>query len=201
MGLVLAVPLVAWIVSALGMHLVVHDAPNGLQGVYDLNSGNSLARRLDDAAITPTAILSALDSEVGRVYSLRLESQGQYLLYVVRPSPFALAMTFDAMTGARLDPLPDSVLLAIANEKLTGTRATRVVGSVSEYHRDYDLAAVPAVRIRMEGTQPSELILSRASGRTLRRLDNIATGFEGGTGRSTSFSGVGPWVSSPLFCT
>ena len=31
----------------------------------------------------------------------------------------------------------------------------------------------------MEGTQPSELILSRASGRTLRRLDNIATGFEG----------------------
>ena len=180
MGLLLTAPLVAWIVSALVLYLIVRDAPNGLQGVYELKSRNSVTRRLDDARVPPDSILRLVSATgVEEVYAVRLESHGGHLLYVVRPTPYALAMTFDAMTGRRLDPLPDSVLLHIANEKLTGTRAVRILGEVEEYHRDYDTPAVPAARILMEGAQPSQLILSRASGRTLRRLDDIATGFEG----------------------
>ena len=161
------------------MHLIVHDAPNGLQGVYDLSSGNSIIRRLDEARVTPSTILrAAADFGVEEAYSVRLESHGRYLLYVVRPTPYALAMTFDAMTGERLDPLSDSLMLAIAAEHLAGTKPVHVLGDVSEYHRDYDLRSVPAARISMDGDQPSELILSRASGRLLRRRDAVATGFE-----------------------
>lgn len=179
MGLALSVPLLAWLLSALAMHLIVRDAPNGLQGVYDLAVANSMARELSDAALTPTQILArATESGVDGAYSVRLESQGPHLIYVVRPTPYALAMAFDAMTGVRLDPLSDSLLFAIADEHLSGTKAVRLIGDVGEYHRDYDLPSVPAARIAMEGTQSSELILSRASGRALRRLDGVATGFE-----------------------
>ncbi len=161
------------------MHLIVHDAPNGLQGVYDLSAANSVVRRLDESQVSPSTILrAAADFGAEQPYSIRLESHGRHLLYVVRPTPYALAMTFDAMTGERLDPLSDSLMLAIADEHLAGTKAVRVLGEVSEYHRDYDLPGVPAARILMDGEQPSELILSRASGRPLRRMDAVATGFE-----------------------
>lgn len=179
MGLALSAPLAAWLLSALAMHLIVHDAPNGLQGVYDLSATNSITRRLDAARVPPTAILrEAARLGVDRAYAIRLEAHGDHLLYVVRPTPYALAMTFDAETGARLDPLSDSLLLAIAAEHLEGTTAVRVIGDRDEYHRDYDLPVVPAARIEMGGDQPSELIVSRASGRPLRRLDAVATGFE-----------------------
>ena len=178
-GVALTAPLVAWLLSALAMHLIVHDAPNGLQGVYDLSAANSVVRRLDDASVSPSTILrAAADFGADQPFSIRLESHGRYLLYVVRPTPYALAMTFDAMTGERLDPLSDSLMLAIADEHLAGTRAVRILEDVTEYHRDYDLPGVPAARILMDGDQPSELILSRASGRPLRRLDAVATGFE-----------------------
>ncbi len=179
MGLVLSLPLFAWLVSAFAMHQVVHDAPNGLQGVYDLASANSIPARLDAAVVTPTALLAAVARDgIDEVYALRLESHGPYLLYVLRPTPYALAMTFDAITGARLDPLPDSIVLAMASEHLAGTTAGRLIGDVSEYHRDYDRRSIPSVRIAMVGAQPSELILSRASGRPMRRFDGVATGFE-----------------------
>jgi len=179
MGLALSVPLLAWLLSALAMHLIVHDAPNGLQGVYDLAVANSIPRELSDATFTPAQILArATQSGVDGAYSVRLESQGPHLIYVVRPTPYALEMTFDAMTGARLDPLSDSLLLAIADEHLSGTKAVRRISDVDEYHRDYDMPSISAARIAMEGAQSSELILSRASGRPLRRLDGVATGFE-----------------------
>ena len=179
MGVALTAPLVAWLLSALAMHLIVHDAPNGLQGVYDLSAANSVIRRLDESQVSPSTVLrAAADFGAEQPYSIRLESHGRHLLYIVRPTPYALATTFDAMTGERLDPLSDSLMLAIADEHLAGTKAVRVLGEVSEYHRDYDLPGVPAARILMDGDQPSELILSRASGRPLRRLDAVATGFE-----------------------
>ena len=140
---------------------------------------NSISRELSDATFTPVQILArATKSDVDIAYSVRLESQGPHLIYVVRPTPYAVEMTFDAMTGARLDPLPDSLPLAIADEHLSGTRAVRRIIDVGEYHRDYDVPFVAAARIAMEGAQTSELILSRASGRPLRRLDGVATGFE-----------------------
>ena len=90
--------------------------------------------------------------------------------------PSTLAV-YDARTGARLDPLSDQLLEEIGNDALAGTR----VGSLhqgDEFNRYYTIDRVPAGSLEMEGVQPSEVVLSRASGRTLRRTDPAAAAFE-----------------------
>lgn len=178
MGLVLTVPLLGWIISAIAMMLITMEIPNGLQGVYHLRPYNSVDIRLDDATITPSALLRKLDTEYGieRIHWVRLESRGPHLWYVVRPTPFSLTMTFDAHTGERLDPLSDANLELTANEALVGTRVARL-DPVPEFNRDYEIDRVPAVEATMVGEQPSILLLSRDEGRTLRRVDAEAGAF------------------------
>jgi uncharacterized iron-regulated membrane protein len=178
MGLILTVPLLGWIISAIAMMLITMEIPNGLQGVYRLQPYNSVDIRLDEAVITPTALLTRLSSEHGleRVHWMRLESRGPHLWYVVRPTPFSLAMTFDARTGQRLDPLSDELLALTANEALVGTRFAKLE-PVPEFNRDYEIDRVPAVEATMVGEQPSKLFLSRDEGRTLRREDAEASAF------------------------
>lgn len=179
LGWSLTVPLVAWVVSAAVMMLVTMNAPNGLAGVYSLNPYNSIDTRLDGADLTPGALLSRLRDEFGldRVYWLRLESRGPHLWYVVKPTPYALAMTFDARTGQRLDPLPDSLLAIVANEALVGSQVVELE-SAPEYNRYYDVDRVPAVRAHVTGAQSARLVLSRDEGRTLRRLNAESQRFE-----------------------
>jgi hypothetical protein len=179
MGLILTVPLLAWIVSAAGMMLITMDLPNGLAGVYRLQPYNSVDVNLAEATVTPTALLRRLstDYKLDRIHWMRLESRGPHLWYVVRPTPFSLAMTFDARTGERLDPLSDDLLALSANEALVGTRFEKLE-AVPEFNRDYDIDRVPAVAATVVGEQPSILMLSRDEGRTLRRIDGDAEGFE-----------------------
>ena len=178
MGLILTVPLLGWIVSAIAMMLITMEIPNGLQGVYRLQPYNSVDVRLDEAPLTPTAMLQKLGDEHGleRVHWIRLESRGPHLWYVVRPTPFSLAMTFDARTGQRLDPLSDELMALTANEALVGTRFERLE-PMPEFNRDYEIDRVPAVAATVVGEQPSVLMLSRDEGRTLRRVDAEAAGF------------------------
>ena len=178
MGLILTVPLLAWIVSAAAMMLITMDLPNGLQGVFKLQPYNSVDVRLDAATLTPTALLQKLSAEhkIERVHWLRLDSRGPHLWYIVRPTPFSLAMTFDARTGERLDPLSDELLALTANEALVGTRFDRLE-AVPEFNRDYEIDRVPAVAATVAGEQPSILMLSRDDGRTLRRMDADAESF------------------------
>jgi hypothetical protein len=95
---------------------------------------------------------------------------------VVKPGPFALERVYDARTGARLDPLSDEVLEQIAGGELVGTSVSAVHPG-DEFNRYYTVERVPAVAVDMVGDQPSELVLSRASGRTLRRTDPLAEAF------------------------
>jgi hypothetical protein len=95
---------------------------------------------------------------------------------VVRPTPTSLCLTFDARTGARLDPLPEKLLKVVADETLVGTTAAGL-RFVPEFNRDYAIARVPAAEVTMVGEQPSILLLSRDSGRTLRRMDPAAQSF------------------------
>jgi hypothetical protein len=178
MGLILTVPLLGWIISAIAMMLITMEIPNGLQGVYRLQPYNSVDISLDQAVITPTALLKRLADEHGveRVHWVRLESRGPHLWYVVRPTPFSLAMTFDARTGQRLDPLSDEHLALTANEALVGTRFASLEPT-PEFNRDYEIDRVPAVEAKMVGQQPSILMLSRDEGRTLRRIDAEAGKF------------------------
>lgn len=178
MGLILSVPLLGWVVSSVALIVITLDIPNGLQGVYKLQPYNSVDVHLEAATVTPKALLQRLATEHGieRVHWLRLESRGPHLWYVVRPTPFSLAMTFDARTGERLDPLPDELLALTANEALVGTRFDRLE-AVPEFNRDYEIDRVPAVAATMVGEQPSILVLSRDSGRTLRRMDADAESF------------------------
>lgn len=172
LGLVVSLPLLGWTVSSAVLVYTTFNLPNGLQGVFHLRPYNSVDVRLDEAKISPSALLKQLASEYGieRVHWLRVESRGPHLWYVVRPTPYSLAMTFDARSGRRLDPLSDELLALVANESLVGTT---VVGmeSVDEFNRDYALDRIPAVAATMAGEQPSLLILSRDGGRTLRRSD------------------------------
>lgn len=179
LGLGLTVPLVAWIVSAAVMMLVTMNAPNGLAGVYALNPYNSADVRLDAATVSPTALLRRLSTEYGidRVYWIRLQSRGPHLWYVVKPTPFALAMVFDARSGKRLDPLSDALLTTVAGEALAGGRVAGL-HSATEYNRYYDVDRVPVVRARIVGAQPATLIISRDEGRTLRRLNGDSERFE-----------------------
>ena len=175
LGLGLTLPLLGWIVSSAVMMLVTMNAPNGLAGSYRLNPYNTVDVPLDGAVISPNALLKRLSAEEGieRVFWLRLQSRGSHLWYVVRTTPYALAMVFDARTGTRLDPLPDSLLAVVAGEALEGG-SVGGIESITEYNRYYEIDRVPAVRASIGGEQPATLILSRDEGRTLRRL-NVAS--------------------------
>ncbi|GLC28165.1 hypothetical protein [Roseisolibacter agri] len=179
LGLVLTVPLLGWMASSAAMMLMTMNAPNGLAGSYTLNPYNSVDVRLDEATVAPDAVLRRAAAEHGleRVYWLRLQSRGPHLWYVVKPTPYAAAMVFDARTGARLDPLSDELLAVTANEALLGSRF-QGLEHATEYNRYYAADRVPAVRARVGGAQPATLILSRDEGRTLRRLNAASGQFE-----------------------
>lgn len=198
LGLVLTVPLIGWIVSSAAMMLVTMNAEQGLAGVYHLSPYNSMDVPLTGASVSPSEVMQKATQQAGidRAYWLRLESRGPHLLYVVKPTPYALAMTFDAFTGERLDPLPDSIMRTIADEALVGTRAA-ALDDVGEYNRYYTVDEVPAVRATMEGQQPSWLFISRDEGRTLRRLNADSHRF---TWWYQTFH-VNQWGNSRLFWT
>lgn len=178
MGLILSVPLLAWVISSAVLIYTTFDMPNGLAGVYQLNPYNSQSLPLTQAKLQPSDILRKLQSDYGikHIQWLRLESRGKHLWYVVRPTPFSLAMTFDAYSGQRLDPMSDELLAIAANESLVGTRVSGMIDQ-PEFNRDYAVDRVPAVAVKMVGEQPSILMLSRDNGRTLRRLGNDAERF------------------------
>lgn len=179
LGLGLTVPLVGWVISAAMMMLVTMNAPNGLAGVYRLNPYNSSDIRLDAASVDPNAILRTLAADHGikRIYWLRLQSRGQHLWYVVKPTPYALAMVFDARTGKRLDPLTDDLLAVVAGEALGGSRFVELEPA-TEYNRYYEVDRLPVVRATVAGDQAARLIISRDEGRTLRRLNAESESFE-----------------------
>lgn len=178
LGLLLTLPLVGWIVSSAAMMLVTMNAEQGLAGSYRLQPFNSVDVPLERAAVPPAEITRRLAAEHGveRLLWLRLESRGEHLLYVAKPTPYSLALVFDARTGERLDPLPDALLEVTANEALIGTRLAGLRDS-PEYNRYYTVDRVPAVEARMVGEQPAALILSRDEGRTLRRTNADAAQF------------------------
>ena len=178
MGLILSIPLLGWVISSAVLMVITFDLPNGLAGVYRLQPYNSVDVRLDSAKLSALAILQKVASEYGieRVHWIRLESRGSQLLYIVRPTPFSLAMTFDANTGQRLDPLSDELLAVTANESLVGTKFESLEHS-PDFNRDYAIDRVPAVAVKMVGDQPTILMLSRDAGRTLRRSNNDTESF------------------------
>lgn len=179
MGLILSIPLLGWVISSMVLIVITFDLPNGLAGVYQLKPYNSIDVNLGQAKLGPAEILQKLSSEYGieRVHWIRLEAKGSHFLYVVRPTPFSLGMTFDANTGQRLDPFSDALLAATANEALVGTHLD-VIESEPVFNRDYEVDRVPAVAAKMAGKQPSILMLSRDTGRTLRRMNNDSASFE-----------------------
>ena len=178
MGLILSIPLLGWVISSAVLMVITFDLPNGLAGVYRLQPYNSVDVQLSSAKLSPTAILQKVASAYGIecVHWVRLESRGSHLLYIVRPTPFSLSMTFDANTGRRLDPLSDELLATTANEALVGTRFQSLEHS-PDFNRDYAVDRVPAVAVKMVGEQPTILMLSRDAGRTLRRANNDTESF------------------------
>ncbi len=178
LGLFLSIPLLAWMISAFVLHYYGLVMPNGLQGVYDLKPWNSVPAELSQVRIAPTELLKKLRSEhnLERIYTMKLQAYGPHTWYIVQPDPFAQGMVFDANSGERLDPLSGALLRAVADEALAGTRAGHS-REVYEYHRDYRQRDLPAQAFTMTGEQPTELVLLRATGRTLRRSDNQALGF------------------------
>lgn len=179
LGLLATIPLVGWVLSSFVLHGVGLTLPNGLQGVYELNAVGSSTVSLEDSQLQqPADILERLRADsVGRIYWLRLETLGGQPVYVVKPGPFSLERTYDARSGARLDPLSDELLRRIGDQELRDTRV-RELHPTAQFNRYYAVPQVEAVSLKMEGAQPSELILSRASGRTLRRTDPLAAAFE-----------------------
>lgn len=177
-GMVATVPIIGWIVSSFVLHGVALTLPNGLQGVYELESYHQDAVALESSELLPPdSILRRLaDDGLERIYWLRLEPLGGRPAYIVKPGPFALERTYDARTGARLDPLPDETLRAIAADHLVGTDVGEMEEG-DEFNRYYTVDEVPAVVAVMEGDQPSDLVFSRASGRILRRTDPLAEAF------------------------
>jgi hypothetical protein len=146
--------------------------------VYELETHRETDVPLEDPSLVgPSEILSGLEAEgVERIYWLRLEPLAGAPAYVVKPGPFDLERVYDARTGSRIDPLPEARLRAIADAHLTGTRVTEVHES-DEFNRYYSAGRVPALAMRMDGAQPSELVFSSASGRILRRTDPLAEWF------------------------
>jgi len=177
-GLLATVPIIGWIVSSFVLHGVALTLPNGLQGVYELEPLHAAPLALeDDALVAPDAVLSTLAADaVERIYWLRLDVLGGRPAYVVKPGPFDLERVYDARTGHRLDPLPDDMLRAIANEQLVGAEVAEMHPG-DEFNRYYTVDRVPAVAVTMEGSQPSELVFNRGSGRILRRTDPMAEWF------------------------
>lgn len=188
LGMLATVPVVAWIVSSFVLHGVTLVLPNGLQGVYELEPYHAGTVRLEEERLAaPDDILARLAEEgLGRIYWMRLESLAGRPVYVVKPGPFELERAYDALTAERLDPLPQSWLRAIADEQFTGTSASELHAG-NEFNRYYTLDPVPTVAVTMQGEQPSELILSRASGRVLSRTDPLAAWFE------TAYRSVHVW--------
>ncbi|MFQ5536005.1 MAG: hypothetical protein ACE5GJ_01015 [Gemmatimonadota bacterium] len=178
LGLLATLPLLAWILSSFVLHGVGLALPNGLQGVYELAPYRSQDVRLERTDILrPTDILSRVAAEgLDRVYWLRLQAMGGEPVYVVKPGPFEAERVYDARAGTRLDPLPDSLLRVLGDEELADTRVAGMEAH-SEFNRYYLQDRVPGVLLKMEGRQPSHLLLSTASGRTLRRTDIPASWF------------------------
>lgn len=178
LGLVALVPLLGWIASSFVLHGVGLTLPNGLQGVYELEPHHAADVRLEgDDILPPGAILASLAADgVGRIYWLRLEPLGGTPAYVVKPGPFELERVYDARSGDRLDPLSEERLRRVGDGALKGTEVAEV-RAADEFNRYYAMDRVPAVALRMEGDQPSEVVISRASGRTLRRTDPLASAF------------------------
>lgn len=176
--MIATVPIVGWIASSFVLHGVGLTLPNGLQGVYELESNRAPGEPLDTREwASPDEILARLAEDgLQRVYWLRLEQLGPQPAWVVKPGPFELERVYDAKTAERLDPLPEEILRAIADEHLVGTRVEEIHDG-AEFNRYYSVDRVPAVAVRMDGDQPSELVLSRASGRVLRRTDRLAEWF------------------------
>ena len=179
LGLGLTIPLLGWMASSAAMMAITMNAPNGLAGSYTLNPYNSVDVPLDAATVTPASVLQRAAAEHGieRVHWLRLQSRGPHLWYVLKPTPYALAMVFDARTGDRLDPLSDELLALTAGEALLGSRFARLEAA-PEYNRYYEADRVPAVRAQVVGAQDATLVLSRDEGRTLRRLNTASGRFE-----------------------
>jgi len=180
LGLVATVPIVGWIASSFVLHGVGLALPeHGLQGDYTLRvpeAGDALLA--EEATVSPTELLEKLESEgVSRIYWLRLTRVGGRAVYIVKPAPHDLERTYDAATGTRLDPLPPELLRRRADEELTGTQAVSF-DEAPAFNRYYAVDRVPAVRFQMEGEQPTELVLSTASGRTLSRTDPLAACFQ-----------------------
>ena len=178
LGLILSIPLLGWVISSAVLMVITFDLPNGLAGVYRLQPYNSVDVQLTSAKLSPTMILQKVSSDYGleRVHWIRLESRGSHLLYIVRPTPFSLSMTFDANTGERLDPLSDKLLAITANESLVGTKFQSLEVS-PDFNRDYAIDRVPAVAIKVVGEQPAILMLSQDAGRTLRRSNDDTQSF------------------------
>ncbi len=178
LGMIATVPLIGWVASSFVLHAVGLTLPNGLQGVYELRSDQTLAVPLeDDSFLSPSQILGTLREDgLERVYWLRLEALGGRPVFVVKPGPFSLERTYDARSGARLDPLDDEFLRSIGDGELVGTQVA-AVRPAPEFNRYYTVDLVPAVGLEMDGAQPSRVVVSRASGRTLRRTDPLAGWF------------------------
>lgn len=173
------VPLVGWVLSSFILHGVGLALPNGLQGTYELAPYPADTVDLSGVGLLPpTAVLRRLqDDGLRRVYWLRVEVLGGTPAYVVKPGPFTLERVYDARSGERMDPLPDSLLRKIADRELTGTRVA-ALRSGEEFNRYYAGDPVPVASAVMVGSQPSQLVLSRASGRVLRRTDRLAVWFD-----------------------
>jgi hypothetical protein len=176
--MVATIPLLGWILSSFVLHGVGLALPNGLQGVYELEPHHPDDVRLEELdLVAPREVFRALAGDgLDRVYWLRLEQLGGVPAYVVKPGPFDPERVYDARTGARLDPLPDSLLLAVANGELKGTRVVAAEES-DEFNRYYTVERVPALAMTLEGDQPSEVVFSKGSGRVLRRTDPLAAWF------------------------
>lgn len=178
LGMMVTVPLLGWIASSFVLHGVGLALPNGLQGVYELepfHAGDVVLE--EEALVPPGAILALLERDgLRRIYWLRLEVLAGRPAYVIKPGPFDLERVYDARTGIRLDPLGEEMMAEMAAGELVDTDVARL-GRGDEFNRYYTLGRVPAVSAVMTGAQASELVLSRASGRTLRRTDPLAGWF------------------------
>ena len=173
------IPILGWIGSSAVLHGVGLALPNGLQGVYELEAYHVEQVRLESLDLLPPSaiLLNASADGLQRVYWLRLEALAGRPVYIVKPGPFEVERVYDARTGDRLDPLPPEMLRAIADGELVDTRVAHA-DDEAEFNRYYTLDRVPVVSFEMEGAQPSELVLTRASGRTQRRTDPGAAWFE-----------------------
>jgi hypothetical protein len=198
LGLVALVPLIGWIASSFVLHGVGLTLPNGLQGVYELQPHHAQDVRLEgDDVLPPSRILASLSADgIHRIYWLRLEPLGGVPAYVVKPGPFELERVYDARSGDRLDPLPDEMLRQVGNGELVGSSVASIDDG-SEFNRYYTMDRVPAVALEMEGDQPSEVVISRASGRTLRRTDPLASAFN----KAYRSVHVWQWGDATLFFT